>query len=138
MSTTARSQESARAPLGSASTQREHDDHLDRVAPVTWFARACIVVWAGFWSWFALAHVFSGEPDDIAHALLFTIPILATTITAWIMPRVGGVFLVACGLFSLWYFDNTFTRLALALPAVGLGIVFWGLGAGIRISRRDS
>lgn len=88
---------------------------------VVW--RVLLIAWAGFWAWFVLA-VSLGEPGPPP----LWIPVawlsgLATLVVlGWRRPTLGGIALVATGIWSAIYFDHAGARALLAAPAIGLGL----------------
>jgi hypothetical protein len=90
----------------------------------TWITRALLVVWAGFWAWFVVM-VSLGEPPPppwwIPTAWLGGLAALVAL--TWWRPAVGGVVLLAAGLWAARYFPNSQTRLLLAMPSIVLGLV---------------
>lgn len=106
---------------------------LLRPALVT--ARALLVAWAGVW---LLAPVVRAQ--DIAEGCWPSVFGATATIAVIVAlcltnARVGGVLTILAGAFAMWYFDNSFVRLALAIPAVLLGVVFLALGQWASLRR---
>ncbi len=85
--------------------------------------RALLVAWACFWIWFVLA-ASSGEspapPLWIPAAWIGGLTALAYVTWRW--PIVGGIALIAAGVWSAFYFPNSGARSLLAAPAIVLGL----------------
>jgi len=87
-----------------------------------WCCRGVLVVWAAFWTWFALAGALS-PGHGWGEVWIVALPAIALGAIAWRWPVVGGVLLIGAGVFSAWFFDHTAARLMLALPVVVVGTV---------------
>lgn len=79
-----------------------------------------LLLWAGFWLWFSISDVIS-EPTLAWQPYTFIGSLVALSLIAWKVPKVGGVLLVAAGLFAGYYFNNIWARGMLALPAMIIG-----------------
>ena len=91
-------------------------------ATVLWISRALLLSWAGFWLWFIIASA-KGDPAGLPWRLLFGGIAAGLLGVSWFWQRLGGVLMIATGLFSAWYFHNTSAYILLALPAVGIGVL---------------
>ncbi len=88
-----------------------------------WLSRgslALLVLWCGFWLWFAIS-VVSSEPRIAWQPVAFVLSVLALTFAACVFPRTGGVLLIAAGMWASYYYDNSGARALLAAPAIVLG-----------------
>jgi hypothetical protein len=95
--------------------------------------RGLLLVWAAFWAWFVLAVSFGETPPPpawIPSAWLAGLAILV--VLGWRWPRLGGIVLVAAGVWSATYFHHPGARALLAAPAIGLGLGCLALGWGAR------
>lgn len=90
---------------------------------LSWIASLLTVVWGGFWVWFALMHLFSGEgnADGLVPAALFALPVLLLSLLAVATPRIAGIMLIPAAAFGAWFFDDPGARMLLATPALLLG-----------------
>lgn len=109
---------------------------------VRWIARAVIVAWAGWWTFFAAASSASAPGkwlDAVLVTLLAAVVFLGSALVAWRHEFAGGSLLVAEGLFfgSLYQVGFFHARspgamalvlLTLALPPLVCGLVFIALG----------
>jgi hypothetical protein len=86
--------------------------------------RALLIVWAGFWAWFALAVAYGGAeappPWWIPAGMLAVLALLV--LLAWKRPMAGGIALVAAGAAAASFFRHPATQALLAAPAILLGI----------------
>ncbi|UCD29258.1 MAG: hypothetical protein JSV03_01910 [Planctomycetota bacterium] len=94
-------------------------------------ARAILILWAGFWMWFVLVHVFADGISSLYHGSKILVPMLTAIVTAWYWPRVGGVLLIAFGIALVFYFNIKGFRfvidpLAMPLMVCGLLLVLFG------------
>lgn len=93
-------------------------------------ATALLLLWGGFWLWFAGASIISEfDPATVGIPLLrFVLPLVALLALGVFTPRLGGVLLIAGSVFAAVYYDNTSARLLLALPMLvcGLGLAVAG------------
>lgn len=95
--------------------------------------RLLLVAWAGFWAWFVLAVSFGDEaPPPWWIPLAWLGALAALVALCWRWPKVGGLVLVAAGLWAGVYFDNSGARTLLAMPAVALGLASLALGWSAR------
>ena len=94
-------------------------------------ARILLLLWAGFWTWFVVAHIVMDGWDVLPQASLILVPLLCPVVLCFIWPRVGGVALICAGIAAWLYFGGglTSTHCILALPAVLFGAVFLFLGS---------
>ena len=85
-------------------------------------ASGLLVLWGIGWAGFAVA---TASGPDASPAMGFAaVAVLAAFVGAAVrFPRQGGIALILGGLFALERFDHPFARLALAAPAVVLGVV---------------
>ncbi len=84
-------------------------------------ASSLLVVWGTAWGLFALLVGLSGLASW--YPLLFIATLAALVLATLVRPRVGGILLILGGMFAAEFFDDRFTTLVLALPAVVLGVV---------------
>ncbi|MHC5012832.1 MAG: hypothetical protein ACYTG6_18120 [Planctomycetota bacterium] len=94
-----------------------------RLRVIRWVALGLLVLWAGFWTLFAGAHLLGEGWGAFPYVLRFVLPVLALLFAAWRWPRPGGVGLVVAGIGAAFYFEQWGTRLLLSLPMVLLGAV---------------
>ena len=87
-----------------------------------WSLRGLVWLWAGFWSWFAVGGLVSGEEGAWTHLLTPAGPALTMALLAIWRPATAGVLLTAAGLGALVWFNHPFARLVLAAPAIVLGV----------------
>lgn len=89
-----------------------------------------LVIWGGFWLWFAGASIFSEFDPETVHIPLFrfVLPVVALLVLGVLAPRVGGLLLIAGAAYAAVYYDNVWARLLLALPMLvtGLGLAVSG------------
>lgn len=80
--------------------------------------------WCGFVVLAGSHELFNedGSWGTLVAMLAVGLPLLWCTATAWIAPRVSGVSCVVCAVYAAWFFDHTFTRLAMALPLFLAGL----------------
>jgi hypothetical protein len=79
--------------------------------------RTAMVLWAAFWSLFAVLSAWSGGISGAQHALAFIAVIASPVAIAWRYPRLGGLALLAVGAWCMWYFHNPGTQAALGAPS---------------------
>jgi hypothetical protein len=95
--------------------------------------RGLLLVWAGFWAWFVLAVTFGEDPAPPAWIPLAWLGSLALLVVlAWRWPKLGGLVLLAGGIWSALCFRDPGAQALLAAPAVGLGLACLALGWGAR------
>lgn len=82
--------------------------------------RVLLLIWAGFWLWFASAVVIS-EGALPWQAAVFMLSVVVLAIWSWLEPRTGGILLLCAAIFAGIYFANIWARLLLALPAAVIG-----------------
>jgi len=108
-----------------------------------YFARGLLIVWAGFWIFFAVASALSEtSPDPNANALGWMIVILGTMLLSagavipWFAERVAGYLLLAEAVFFLVFFlivasgDVNLAMFLIILPPLiggGLSLTCWYL-----------
>ncbi|MEO6596541.1 MAG: hypothetical protein ABIP94_17455 [Planctomycetota bacterium] len=106
--------------------------HLER----NWLliaAKAGLLGWVSFWSWFVIAAMESEgvHPTPIASLLiLWTVGALA-----WAQPRIGAFVLVAFGAWCLWYFRNAASLWLITAPTIALAMLCF-FGARLQQRRR--
>ncbi|HJP31059.1 MAG TPA: hypothetical protein QGF95_10935 [Candidatus Latescibacteria bacterium] len=96
-----------------------------------YLARGLLIVWAGFWSWFALVHLAEGL-GALPHVAKIVVPLAGVAVLAWTRPFWGGLVLLAGALLTAWYFEHSAARFMLSLPAMLLAVMF------VVIARFDS
>jgi hypothetical protein len=93
-------------------------------------ATLLLLLWGGFWLWFAGASIISEfDPETVGIPLLrFVLPVVALLALGVFTPRPGGVLLIAGSVYAGMYYDNASARLLLALPMLlcGLGLAVAG------------
>jgi hypothetical protein len=115
-----------------------------------YFGRSLLILWAGFWIFFAVASALSEtSPDPNANALGWVVVIIGTLLLAagavipWIWERLGGFVLLGIGLLLLvfFFFVSRFQlnawMLLIILPAFiggGLSVTCWYLGRGQKLA----
>ncbi|MBD3285871.1 hypothetical protein GF359_05290 [candidate division WOR-3 bacterium] len=108
-----------------------------------YFARGLMILWAGFWIFFAVASAISEtSPDPNANALGWMVVIIGTILLAagaiipWIWERIAGYLLITEGVFFLVFFlivasgDVNLAMFLIILPAFisgGLSLTCWYL-----------
>jgi len=113
-----------------------------------YFGRSLLIVWAGFWIFFAVASALSEiSPDPKANVLGWLVVIvgslllLAGAIIPWIWERLGGFILLAEGVFFLVFFlivatgDLNWAMILIILVpfiAGGLSLTCWYLTRKLR------
>jgi hypothetical protein len=85
-------------------------------------ARVLVLAWAGFWLWFNIASAL-GERDGFTQHMVMAAVTLILAGTCWFWPRVGGVLMVAAGIFAAWAFHNSVAFTLLSLPAATIGVI---------------
>ncbi|MGE0480196.1 MAG: hypothetical protein AB7Q17_06955 [Phycisphaerae bacterium] len=93
-----------------------------RVA-LRWIARAGLVVWAAFWTWFAIAAGASDGAAALPHVAKIVGGVVTVALVAWRWPAVGGPLAVAAGAAAWTYFPHPGAQALLATPAIALGIL---------------
>jgi hypothetical protein len=95
-------------------------------------ATALLLLWGGFWLWFAGASILSEfDPATLATPLLrFVLPLILLVALGIAAPRPGGILLIAASVYAAVYYDNTSARLLLALPAFLAGAALAIAGRG--------
>lgn len=91
--------------------------------------RGLLLAWAGFWAWFVLMVTFGESPSPpwwIPAAWLASLA--ALVVLGWRRPALGGLALIAAGVWAAAYFRNPGARALLAAPAVALGLGCLALG----------
>ncbi len=85
--------------------------------------RALLLLWAGFWAWFVLA-VSLGEspPPPVWIPISWLAGLGGLVVLGWRWPRLGGLVLLAAGIWSAAYFPHPGARALLAAPAMGIGL----------------
>ncbi len=85
--------------------------------------RGLVLAWAGFWAWFVVMVSLGESPPPPWWIPVAWLAGLATSVVlVWKWPKVGGLALVASGVWAAVYFDNPSARALLAAPALVLGI----------------
>jgi hypothetical protein len=101
---------------------------------VLWLAlRGLVLAWAGFWAWFVLMVTFGESPSPpwwIPAAWLASLA--ALVVLCWRRATLGGLALVAAGVWAAAYFDNPGARALLAAPAIFLGLACLAVGWSAR------
>ncbi len=87
-----------------------------------WVARSLLIVWAGFWLWFNIASMV-GERDGAQPHLALALITVALAVTCWCWPRIGGVLMIAAGVFAARAFPHTAAFLLLAVPGTAIGVL---------------
>lgn len=104
--------------------------------PFPWLrlaARAALLAWAGFWTWFIVSVALSEPP---AHEPWVGLAILwVVALVAWFLPRFGCGVLFAFAAWAAWFFGNDASIWLIATPAVAIGLL--GL-LGARTVSRDA
>ncbi len=95
-------------------------------------ATALLLLWGGFWLWFAGASILSEfDPATLAIPLFrFVLPLVLLIALGIATPRLGGILLIAASVYAVIYYDNTSARLLLALPAFLAGVALAIAGRG--------
>jgi hypothetical protein len=93
---------------------------IDR--PELWLARGLLILWAGFWLWFNIASAI-GESDGAWWHIGVAAATLALFLASWFWPKVGGVLMVAAGMFAARAFGHTAALTILAIPAATIGVI---------------
>ncbi|NLI98268.1 hypothetical protein GX441_06370 [bacterium] len=108
---------------------------------IRYLGRGLLILWAGFWAYFAFASALSeAYPDPGTNALGWVIVIVGTlllvggAIVPWIWERLGGFILLGIGLFLMVFFlvssgfKINLWMLLVFLPAFltgGISLVCW-------------
>jgi hypothetical protein len=96
---------------------------------MTVVARAIVLIWAGFWTFFCVASAI-GEEEGLVGALMHQVPavvMIVSAFLAWRWPRPAGALLVAEGLFvasGLWVRPSASLFAILGLPPMVAGVLF--------------
>lgn len=91
--------------------------------------RGLSLAWAGFWAWFVVTVSLGESPAPPWWIPVAWLGSLATLVVlVWRWPTLGGLVLVAAGLWAAAYFDNAGARALLAAPALVLGVGSLALG----------
>jgi len=94
-----------------------------KVSRREWAVRAAMIAWLGFWTWFSIAEIISGEPGALMHLALPLAPMFVICGAAWLRPATGGVLLVLGGIAAGIYFATSGAMLLLAAPALVMGVL---------------
>ncbi len=95
-----------------------------------YIARVLVLIWAGWWAFFGLV---SGAGEGLRGVLtnapnaLPGLVFLVSTAIVWRWEAIGGVALLICGLFALFFFHigkNLFLLLTTVLPPLVAGFLF--------------
>lgn len=96
-----------------------HSGRAFRLAPaLRWGAWIVLLAWGGFWAFFSVAEMVSGEPGAIMHVLFPLAPIAALLALAWLRPFLGGAMLVLFGGATLFLAGDPFVWGLLAAPPI--------------------
>ncbi len=107
-----------------ANSNRQKGRRVARTA-----VRAILILWAGFWAFFAIAHLFVEYiAGNLPYVAMFLAPLIALVVSVWRWPRIGGPALMVAGIASAFFFHDVFAQATLALPAVMLGLLLALLG----------
>ena len=94
----------------------------------TLIARAILVAWAAFWTWFCIASAI-GEKEGWVGALMHQVPaaiMVLSTVIGWRWPRAGGALLIAEGIYvasGQWVRPHLQLFAMLGLPPLIAGIL---------------
>lgn len=86
-------------------------------------AAGLLILWGSSWAFFAVAVSVSGDDGSLLVGLAAVASLVAVVVAAFLWPRLGGIALILGGLFAAEFFDHRVALLALAAPAVLLGVV---------------
>src|SRR5262245_19311250 len=103
--------------------------------------RWLVLAWAGFWAWFVVA-VSIGEPPPppLWIPAAWLAGLTALVVLCWKRPVLGGLALLASGVWAFATFANPGARALLAAPAIvlGLGCLASGWSGRSRGANRSS
>jgi len=92
-----------------------------------WPGRILVLAWAVFWGWFVLmvggGEILHGTYQGVPYVATWAAALTGLTICVWRWPVLGGVLMLAAGLFAVVYFPSNGARLLLALPAGVIGVL---------------
>lgn len=94
---------------------------------LTTTAKVLLTCVAGFWTWFALMHLF-GTDEGASKGSLVPVTLLSMSLaliatTCWVIPRVGGVLAIFGGIAMALIFRGAWGIGAMAAPLTVLGAV---------------
>ena len=87
-----------------------------------WIGRFFLLLWAAFWLWFNIASAISEDEGRRSH-VIFACIAAALTLTAWFLPRIGGVLMILAGAAAMWDFHSSAAVMLLAAPGAIIGII---------------
>lgn len=97
---------------------------------IAWTATLLTPVWGLLWAWSALTQILGEEQTStpIIPLIVFAIPLIALSLTALVLPRIGGLLIIPCAIFGAWFFDDPATRMLLATPTLAIGATLVWMG----------
>lgn len=99
------------------------DRGLSAARIAKWIGRAVVLLCAGFWTWFVVSVWVSDGSAAMKPALSILVPLWTLVVILWRWPRVGGVLLVAGGLFAAWFFHHKAPLVMMAVPLAAVGVL---------------
>lgn len=103
-------------------------------------ATVLLLGWAAFWLWFCGAVLVSEWDGTIPWepVLKIVLPIIVLTGLGLVVPRIGGLLLIAASVWAWLFFDSMSSGLWLALPMLMVGVMLAVTGPWVRRLRRPA